>query len=198
MFYRRPLTSTHNFPKLIRKENEMKRSAEPVTNPSSRLPGVLLWTGFLIVSAAALAVVFIPAWLIQPFKPQSQSALEISYLLRRWAPLATLIALTLAVAIAVVLWRRTRRWWIKPLFVIVLVLPAVSAWFARQNHFEWMFNPLPDPLYAKVGEADFVNHADMVIAVENNGESAAYPIRQMAYHHVVQDVVGGTPIVATY
>jgi len=38
----------------------------------------------------------------------------------------------------------------------------------------------------------------MVMTVELNGESAAYPIRQMAYHHIVQDTVGGTPIVSTY
>jgi hypothetical protein len=30
------------------------------------------------------------------------------------------------------------------------------------------------------------------------GESVAYPIRIMAYHHLVQDTVGDTPIVATY
>jgi hypothetical protein len=37
-----------------------------------------------------------------------------------------------------------------------------------------------------------------VLAVENHGEAVAYPIRLMAYHHVVHDRVGGTPIVATY
>ena len=71
-------------------------------------------------------------------------------------------------------------------------------WFARQNHFEWMFNPLPHSSYAKVTDASFVSDSDMVLAVTINGESAAYPVRLMAYHHVVQDQVGGTPIVATY
>ena len=32
----------------------------------------------------------------------------------------------------------------------------------------------------------------------SNGEAAAYPIRQLAYHHLVQDIVGGVPIVVTY
>ena len=36
------------------------------------------------------------------------------------------------------------------------------------------------------------------VAVERNGEAAAYPVRQLAYHHIVQDVVGGVPIVVTY
>ena len=46
--------------------------------------------------------------------------------------------------------------------------------------------------------AGFVADNEMVMAVESNGEAVAYPIRQMAYHHVVQDVVGAVPIVATY
>ena len=44
----------------------------------------------------------------------------------------------------------------------------------------------------------FVNDADRMMAVTIGDESVAYPIRIMAYHHVVADTVGGTPIVATY
>ena len=61
-----------------------------------------------------------------------------------------------------------------------------------------MFNPLANASYAKANDATFMTEPDMVLAVESNGEAVAYPIRFMAYHHVVQDVVGGTPIVATY
>ena len=61
-----------------------------------------------------------------------------------------------------------------------------------------MFNPLTTSAYAKVNDAAFVGEQDMVLAVENNGEAVAYPVRLMAYHHVVGDTVGGTPIVATY
>jgi hypothetical protein len=61
-----------------------------------------------------------------------------------------------------------------------------------------MFNPLPNATYVNVSEAGFVGDSDMVIVVENRGEAVAYPIRQMAYHHLVQDTVGGTPLVVTY
>jgi len=82
---------------------------------------------------------------------------------------------------------------------VILLLPALAAtWLARQNHFEWMFNPLPTPAYAKAADASFVNGDDRLLAVKINGESVAYPIRLMGYHHVVEDTVGGTPIVATY
>jgi hypothetical protein len=61
-----------------------------------------------------------------------------------------------------------------------------------------MFNPLANSSYAKTNEADFVADDEMVLAIELNGEAAAYPVRQMAYHHLVHDTVGGVPIVATY
>jgi len=81
----------------------------------------------------------------------------------------------------------------------MLLLPvSAAAWFARQNHFEWMFNPLANSAYAKANDASFVGEGDMVLAVEHNGDAVAYPVRLMAYHHVLGDTVGGTPIVATY
>ena len=50
----------------------------------------------------------------------------------------------------------------------------------------------------KASEASFVGQRDMVLAVTINGESVAYPVRQMAYHHVVHDRIEGVPIVVTY
>src|SRR5262249_3745744 len=90
-----------------------------------------------------------------------------------------------------------RRWQLAPL-VILLGLALVAAWFARQNPFEWMFPPLPPPPHPPARETRFVDGADMVIAVEVNGDAVAYPVRQMAYHHVVNDVVGGEAVASTY
>jgi hypothetical protein len=70
------------------------------------------------------------------------------------------------------LWRGTR--WFAKVALVILLLPLLAVtWFARQNHFEWMFNPLPQPAYASVNEASFVGETDMVLAVENNGEAVA-------------------------
>jgi hypothetical protein len=176
----------------------MKNGSESANTKRSFLPNWLAWIILLIVSGLAVAMVFIPAWTIQPFKPQSWSGLELSYSLRRLSPVLTLIALVIVFALVIRIWLRSRRWWRKGALIVIPILPIVSAWFAHQNHFEWMFNPLPNPQYATAGETDFVDGADMVLAVDNNGEAAAYPVRQLAYHHVVQDVVGGAPIVATY
>jgi hypothetical protein len=155
------------------------------------------WLLLLLLTLAALAIVIAPVLIIQPFKPQSARGVEVSYAMRRWSPWVTLITLALGSYLLVKLWRGSR-WWKRGLLVVVLIPLLAATWFARQNHFEWMFNPLPNPAYAKAGEAGFVDDADIVMAVASNGEAVAYPVRLMAYHHVVQDTVGGTPIVATY
>ena len=43
----------------------------------------------------------------------------------------------------------------------------------------------------KGSEEDFLR-------VVRNGDAVAFPVRQLAYHHLVEDSVGGVPIVATY
>ena len=158
----------------------------------------IAWFVLVLLAALSLTLVALPIWIIQPFKAQTQEGLSWSFAMRRWATFATPLALVLSFALVLWLWRDTRRWWRKTLLAIVLVPMLVATWFSRQNHFEWMFKPLPNPAYAKADDAGFVAASDVVMAVLNNGEAAAYPVRLMAYHHLVHDVVGDTPIVATY
>lgn len=156
------------------------------------------WLFLLLVVASALLVVFVPAWFIQPFRPQTARSVALSYALKSWSPIITMLATVLALWLSFKLWR-VRPGVLRRLALLVVLVPTLLAtWFARQNHFEWMFAPISTVAYAKVNEADFINDKDMVMAIELNGEAVAYPVRQMAYHHVVNDVVGGKPITATY
>ena len=158
----------------------------------------VVWLVLPLLILASVALVAIPVFLIQPFRPQTERALELSYILRQWAPVGTIIALVAATGLVIWWWRSARRWWRKALMIVLLLLLLPPVWFARQNHFEWMFKPLPRSSYVKAAEATFVRDSDMVFAVTINDEAVAYPVRLMAYHHLVQDVVGGTPICATY
>src|SRR5215510_14441163 len=156
-----------------------------------------LWLLLLLVVAAAVAMVAIPVFVIMPFKAQTAAGVEWSYRLRRWSPLATVVATILFLALCVKLWRGAR--WPGRLAMAALLAPLLAVtWFAPKNHFEWGFKPLPNANYARAGEAGFVADSDMVMAIEINGDAVAFPVRQMAYHHVVNDVVGGKPITATY
>lgn len=165
---------------------------------SSKTKRLAAWLSLLATALAVLAIATIPVWLIQPFAPQTDTALQISYLLKSWSPILTIAALCASAALIVYIWRNSKRWYGKPFLFVPLAVVLICVWFAQQNHFEWMFNPLANTAFAKVGETDFVADDDMVLAVAINGEAVAYPVRQMAYHHVVADVVGGKPITATY
>ncbi|SRR6266404_2489030 len=170
-----------------------------VTDKGNRSPGRrAAWVALLSLALISLAIVVIPVWIVQPFKPQTNAGLKLSYFLRSWSPLATILAAAAALVLMIWLFPGARRWWRKAALVLIALPLLAATWFARQNHFEWMFHPLDHTAFVKTSDAGFVADTDMVLAVENKGEAVAYPVRQMAYHHLVQDVVGGTPMVATY
>ena len=78
------------------------------------------------------------------------------------------------------------------------VLVCILAMLARANVYEQlMFHPLEPPSFAAPTDAK-LDADDKLIVVKINGSARAYPIREMGYHHVVNDVVGGTALVATY
>ena len=157
----------------------------------------LVWVTLFVLVVAVLVIVLTPVFLIMPFKAQTPRIMAVSYAMRRWSPLFTFAAATLVLILTIGLWVRGR--WFSRMMLAILLIPTFAAtWLARQNHFEWMFNPLPNPAYVRSADASFVTDDDRVLAVTIGNESVAYPIRLMAYHHLLGDTVGGTPIVATY
>jgi hypothetical protein len=156
------------------------------------------WLILLLIVLAALAFVVVPFFLIQPFRPQTETGLAVGYQVRRFAPWATVALALVALLLVARMWRASRRWWAKALMVLLLVPVGATIWASRQNVYELMFNPLAAPAYARTDEVDYVGDEDMVLAVERGGERVAYPVRLMAYHHIVADAVGGEPVVATY
>lgn len=158
----------------------------------------VLWALATLVVVSAFAWIATPALLIMPFKPQTPFGVALAYELRSKAATVTLAALVVALVLLASLSRRISRWWQWPPLVALALVAGFSAWFARQNHFEWMFNALPDPTYAPATLVTFVEDRDMVVAVDIHGDAVAWPVRQMAYHHIVLATVGGVPVVSTY
>ena len=116
--------------------------------------------------------------------------------LRQRAPLLTLVAGFACFILAFVLWKTaTRRR--KGFLLFTLLLVAFSAVMSRLNYFEWMFHPIAGAQF--LGQsASKLDSKEMIMAVRLGGDARAYPISQMAYHHVLNDVVGGVPIAVTY
>lgn len=156
------------------------------------------WRALIVLTVVAFAVVAIPVILIRPFAPQTPASITLAFALRRWSPWVTVAVALAGVGIALGIWRASPRVFPRIVLVLLLLLTLLPTWAARQNHFEWMFAPLPDARFIRAAEARAVEPGDMVIAVLVKGDAAAYPVRQLAYHHLVEDAAGGVPIVATY
>ena len=150
------------------------------------------------LTLVGLAWVAIPVVLIRPFGPQTARGIALSYDLRAWSGPLTLALLVSGCVLAAVVWKRLGSWVGRSLVALAVVVLGGCAWLARQNHFEWMFHPLPHPEFVAADKADGVAEDDLVLGVASGSEARAYPVRALAYHHVVNDVVAGEPIVATY
>jgi hypothetical protein len=155
-----------------------------------------LWTLFAASSLICIGWFFIPAFIIRPFRYQSPRALALALVLRQRAPLGTLAAALIGLLFALALWRIARRWQ-RIVLGVAMVVVAFSTVMARMNYFEWMFHPVPSPQFEAQAQSK-LDAAEMIMAVRFSNDARAYPIREMAYHHIVNDVVGSVPVAVTY
>lgn len=58
--------------------------------------------------------------------------------------------------------------------------------------------PLDFPKYVKADEVDFLLGKDLVIGVDINNDTRAYPIIILNWHEIVNDKIGGQDVVVTY
>jgi len=152
----------------------------------------------LLASLAALALALYPIYVIRPFIEQKPADLQRAL----WVQLhdkPILIGLFLLITVlALLVWRRAG--WLARLLLLapamgIALIAVGAAWF---NPYEQlMFHGLGEPKYVSIQQAG-IDPKDMVIAVTLGGESRAYPIREMGYHHVVNDRLHQLPIVVTY
>ena len=152
--------------------------------------------GFLTL--VSLAWVATPIVLIRPFGAQTPGGIALAYAMRGRAAPLTLATLILAIPAVLILWPRLASRRGRVIAGVAVVALIGAAFLSRQNHFEWMFRPLPEPGFVAAGEAKDVAEDDLVLGVAIGDEARAYPVRALAYHHVVNDLIAGEPIVATY
>ena len=54
------------------------------------------------------------------------------------------------------------------------------------------------PKMIPASEAGFLNDEDRVLGLEAGGEARAYPLRILSWHELVNDTVGGSPILVSW
>jgi hypothetical protein len=114
----------------------------------------------------------------------------------------------------------TWRWAFRSLFGILIALGAFSAFRGKKwspyvaslcllavagvtyaANFEMAADTMfyqPSVLTLKNATENKVGKERLVIGVEVNGQTRAYPIQYIGYHHQVRDTLGGKPIIVTY
>jgi hypothetical protein len=155
-------------------------------------PALIVFFG----SLAAFVLAAYPIYVIRPFREQEPAPLARAlWVLLHNKPIVALLTLAIAAG-ALLLWRGSG--WVAGTLlgvaVTVSLLATAGTWI---NPYEQMFHPMGDPRFISADQAT-IDPNDMVIAVTMNGESRAYPIREMGYHHIVNDRVNGLPMVVTY
>jgi hypothetical protein len=148
----------------------------------------------VLISFAVLAY---PLYVIRPFRYQGSRELAAALALMRFRPFLEIAFVITALILLAFSWRQARGVWRKTVASICALLVVLLAISSRVNVYELMFHPLDSPTFSPASKAK-LDGGEEVIAVQIGGAARSYPVRSMSYHHIVNDVLAGLPIVATY
>jgi hypothetical protein len=147
--------------------------------------------------SVSLVVLAYPIYVIRPFRYQGPRELALALEIIQIRPTIQLVCVACALVGSLLYW------WAQParsrriLAVVGASLVCAFAALSWLNIYELMFHPDVHPLFSTIPQAK-IDPDDKVLAVKLAGSARAYPIRSIAYHHIINDTVGGLPIVATY
>lgn len=142
----------------------------------------------------AFACFLTPIVVMSPLRTQGAAEFRLALRLYRSGPVVALVCAVIALLLTVLGWRDPAA---HRSLAISLGVTLISAALTRVNVYEIVFRPYRVPVFVKAETVE-LEHSAMVTSVTAGGESHAYPVGAMGYHHIVNDVVGGVPIVATY
>ena len=154
---------------------------------------LLLIIGILLLFATEILRVYF----IMPSSPGSQhrETIGLAYFIDRYR-----IYLRIAGALIVAYSLITSHWktWSKVLLTGVAILYAVIFYFFnfRFEADKMFYQPRTKTLATT--DENKIPLDKLVIGVTLNGESKAYPIQIIGYHHQVRDTIGGLPVMITY
>jgi Protein of unknown function (DUF3179) len=163
----------------------------------AKKPGLTTAFVLFVLTLLSFGLLIYPLMVIQPFRHQGVSELQTALRVMRWRPYFEAAAVAGASAIVVWYWRRRSGIWLRLFACVAALLVCAAAVLSRVNVYEIMFHHYDRPSFSPASESK-LDGDEKVIAIALHGQARAYPIRSMSYHHVVNDEVGGIPVVATY
>lgn len=151
----------------------------------------------LLLSLVSLVCFGFPMYVIRPFRHQGAGELTAALFIKQIGPWLSAVCVALCLVVAVRFRKYLRSWPLRATTIAAVVIGLLGSVLTHVNVYELMFHPIESPAVQPAQQAK-IDGDDMVIAVNMHGEARAYPIREMAYHHIVNDVIAGQPIVSTY
>jgi hypothetical protein len=155
---------------------------------------VLFFVGLILLIGVEIARVFF----IMPFPGSQQNeTIELAYFLHTYINYFRIVGILLIALPAYHLIRQPTVW-LKSVAIALLVLWLVVAFmFNFRMKADKMFYQ-PETKILVTVPYNKIPVQQLILGVVMNGESKAYPIEVIGYHHQVRDTVGGEPVMVTY
>ncbi|HVW11892.1 MAG TPA: DUF3179 domain-containing (seleno)protein [Bryobacteraceae bacterium] len=152
----------------------------------------------MAIAAACAAVSFlcflIPVLVMNPFTTQWKGALMLALRLHKTGPPVSGVCAIMAAAAAGLGWNSSHS---HRALAVSIAIAVSGALLTRLNVFEMLFRPYVSLNFAPPGTIA-LDDDSMVMSLTVAGETRAYPVGAMGYHHIANDTVGGVPVAATY
>ncbi|HMC98625.1 MAG TPA: DUF3179 domain-containing (seleno)protein, partial [Ferruginibacter sp.] len=156
-------------------------------------------TALLIISLLFLvAIEVLRVYFIMPF-PGSQrtDSINTAYFINKNIWWLRILGFMLLLGPAIYVYGRTKTWKKITLSIFLLLYGVVFYFFNFKFLADKMFYQPNNKILATVRE-NKVDSSKLIVGVTINGESKAYPLEIIGYHHQVQDTVGGEPVMVSY
>ena len=150
---------------------------------------------FYLGLVALVLFEFFKVYFIMPFPgSQRMNSLDFAYFLHsyRW-PIRIVLLVLLVVGARSAF--QVKRKWVPAVFTLLLLV--VGYYFNFKMTAEKIFKEPKQLVFKPKGE-NILGDSTVVVAVSLGGQTKAYPVRYIVYHHQVQDEVGGKPLLITY
>ena len=153
---------------------------------------------FIIGIVLLILTEILRVYFIMPFPgSQHSNTIDIAFFIDRYKWLLRIIGLLLVAKPTYQLFTRGKILW-KILFSLLIIFYGIIFFF-----FNFRFEA--DKMFYQPGIKTFsgaagngIDSNKLVIAIDIHGQSRAYPIQIIGYHHQVRDTVGGEPVMVTY
>lgn len=134
-------------------------------------------------------------YFIMPFPgSQEMRSIDIAYFLysSRWY---FRILFALMISAGAINAFKTDKKWLPSVFMIIAL--GIIYLFNFKMVADSMFKQPKNLVFSQKSE-NRVNDSSLVVCVYQNGVAKGYPVQFIAYHHQIQDTVGGIPLIITY